>query len=432
MLVAIAVFWAATLVLVGRELHSSLDSGLRTRAIDVAQLAVADPAVLTEPGALESPASGRQLAVEVLDGRGRIVARSLTLGASLLPVDGLVRAALAGGRAGFEPITLGDRPYRLYAAPIAESTGPASGGAVLVASETGDISHTLSRIGLILGLAGAVVALLGITAAAVLTARGTAPLRRLAAEVGEIERTADSSRRLPASARADELGRLTAVLNGMLEALQQARDGERRFLADASHELRTPVTSLIGNIEFLLTHGAEPGVLDDLRGDAGRLGRLVEDLLALERASATVAEAEAVDLAALLRQVVAERADPLIELEAEPDVTVMGDAGALARAVGNLLDNALLHGPAGEPVSIRLTGTGGTARITIEDRGPGPGPLERAHVFERFWRAPDAAGRPGSGLGLSIVASVAAAHGGSVEVDGAAFTMMLPAVRNRA
>ena len=434
MLVVVAVFWAATLVLVGHELHGSLDAGLRTRAIDVAQLAVSDPAILNQPGALESPTSGRQLAVEVLDSRGRILARSVTLGASLLPSDQLVRVALTRGRPGFESITLGGRPFRVYVAPIADATGPASRGAVLVASETGDVSHTLSRLGLVLGVAGLVVAVLGIAGVSILTARGTAPLRRLATEVQEIERTADPARRLPPNPRPDELGRLTGVLNGMLEALQQARDGERRFLADASHELRTPVTSLIGNIEFLGRHGAEPGVLEDLRGDAERLGRLVEDLLTLERGGATVAEPQPVELSALARRVVAELGEPRVTVAGAPEAFVLGDDGALARALRNLIDNALRHGPASGPVRVSLAvvagGGGGEARITVADAGPGPAPEERERVFERFWRAPDATGRPGSGLGLSIVATVAAAHGGTVELDGAAFTMVIPTAAN--
>jgi two-component system, OmpR family, sensor kinase len=423
----VGVFWLSTIVLVDHQLRSSLDSGLRSRAVDVAELAVSDPAVLTEPGALESPSSGRQIAVEVLDARGRILARSLTLGAEVLPIDALVRAVLTRGRAGFEDVDVGGRPFRLYAAPIADAEGAAAGGAVLVASTTSDISSTVSRLGLLLALAGLAIAALGIAAVATLTARATAPLRRLAASAGEIRATADASRRLPDTSRRDELGQLTIVLNGMLDSLERAQLGERRFLADASHELRTPVTSLIGNIEYVIRHGVEPGVLDDLRADAERLGRLVDDLLVLERQGAGSRRVMAdVALDDVVRSVVADAAEPRVVLARIAPVRVAGDEAALRRAVANLVENALVHGPAGGTVEVGVARIGDRARVTVSDAGPGPAEDERERVFERFWRGDAAAGRPGSGLGLSIVAGVAAAHGGQVTIDGSAFTLALP------
>ena len=226
----------------------------------------------------------------MIDARGRILARSLTLGAGLLPEDRLARAARVSGATGFENISLGGQPYRLFAAPIALS-GPAGGGAVLVASDTSDISQTTSHIGLLVVLIGAGAALLAALLAAALTRRGLRPLRRLAAGAGEIERTADPSQRLPSRGAADEIGQLTGVLNHMLASLEAARAGERRFLADASHELRTPVTTLLGNVEFAVRHGADPEVLEELQRDARRLARLVDDLLVLERGDAGVSSA---------------------------------------------------------------------------------------------------------------------------------------------
>ena len=282
---ALALFGVATVVVVRHELRSSLDDALRQRAEQVAELAVSAPAVLSTPGALESPVSGHQIVVEVIDARGRILARSLTLGAQLLPQDRLARAARVSGATGFENVDLGGRLFRLYAAPIA-LTGPAGGGAVLVASDTTDIAQTTDHLGFVVVLIGVGVALLAALAAAALTRRGLRPLSRLASAAGEIERTADPSRRLPESGVADEIGQLTGVLNRMLASLEAARAGERRFLADASHELRTPVTTLLGNAEFAARHGADPEVLEELVRDSRRLARLVDDLLVLERAGA--------------------------------------------------------------------------------------------------------------------------------------------------
>jgi len=435
-LIAVVVYALVTVALVDDQLHGSLDSALRQRAQAVAQLAVSAPAVLTYPGALEGSDSGRQLAVEVIDARGRIVARSLTLGARLLPQD---RAALAARRSGVtssQDIELDGRPLRLYAAPIAQAGGPAAGGAVLVASDTSDIEHTISGLGLAIALSGVAVALLAGIAAAALTRRSLRPLRRLAVAAGEIERTADPSRRLPDPATPDELGQLTRVLNRMLTSLEAARAGERRFLADASHELRTPVTALLGNVEYAACHGADAEVLADLRDDATRLARLVDALLTLERAgegrAGGVGGLESwspIELEELVRDAIAAHASERVKAGRLDPACVSGDAAALRRAIGNLIENGLLYGPEGGIVTVALTVAGDRGRraeITVRDQGPGPDPSEREHLFERFWRGPDASQRPGSGLGLSIVEAIVEGHGGGISVDGSEFTLELP------
>jgi two-component system OmpR family sensor kinase len=427
---AVAVFAVATVVLVRHELRSSLDGALRTRAQDVAELAVSAPAVLSDPGALESTASGPQITVEVIDAHGRILARSAALGARLLPEDRLARSTLADGRPGFEDVELEGRRYRIYDAPIAQAGGPAAGGVVLVASDTGDISHTLGHLGLVVALAGVVVAGLAVLAAAVLTRRGLLPLRRLVQAAGEIERTADPARRLPEAGVADEIGQLTGVLNRMLASLEAARTGERRFLADASHELRTPVTALLGNIEFVVRHGPDADVLEDLRRDAARLGQLVDDLLVMERSDSAVARRGPVDLGALATEAIAALASldgRLVATRLEP-VVVAGEPEALARVLENLIENAAIHGPAGGQVTVAVERRGDRAYLTVRDEGPGPAPEHRREIFERFWRAPEASERPGSGLGLSIVSAIVERHGGRVSVAGSEFTVELPAI----
>ncbi len=441
-LAAVVVLCALSIVLVRRELRDSLDSALRGRAVAVAQLAVSAPALLTSAGALESPASGRQIAVEVLDAHGRILARSLTLGASLLPLDTLARAAIARGATGYEDVTVAGEPYRLYAAPIAQAGGPAAGGAVLVASDTSDISSTLAHLRLVLAIAGLAVALAATAAAAGLTSRALRPLRRLVGSAGEIERTADPSRRLPDPGTADELAQLTGVLNRMLASLQRAQATERRFLADAAHELRTPITALLGNAEYLARHGADAEALADLQGDAARIARLVEDLLTLEREAAAGAEMRELELDELVRRVVRElggdggrvrvgRLEPArvrqrVRIGRLEPARVSGDEQALARALGNLIENGLVHGPAGGAVTVSVAREGSQVLLSVSDEGAGPDPAELERLFERFWRGSGAAGRPGSGLGLAIVSAIAARHDGSVTVEGSAFTLRLP------
>jgi signal transduction histidine kinase len=423
-LAALLAFALVSGAVIDRELQAGLDRALRQRAADVARLAVSAPAVLKTPGALEAPAGGRQVAVEVLDAKGRIVARSLSLGARLLPRDPLAERARRDGRAGYETISLGGRPVRIYAAPLASAGGgEAAGGVVLVASDMTDIQSTTHRLRELL-LAGALIAgVLATLLASALTRRGLRPLRRLAGGAREIEATADVSRRLPTSTADDEVAELSEVLNRMLEALDGARAAERRFLADASHELRTPVTALLGNVEYAATHGASPDVLADLLVDARRLARLVDDLLTLERGQAEETATERVRLDEIARE--AAGADPRVRAAAMEQVTVAGDREALARAARNLVDNALVHGPDGGVVEIAVGREDGRAFLRVRDEGPGPAEDERAHLFERFWRSPDSAGRPGSGLGLAIAASIADRHGGTLSVDGSAFTLRL-------
>jgi two-component system sensor histidine kinase MprB len=359
------------------------------------------------------------------------VARSLTLGARLLPSeDALARAARVSGATGFENVVLDGRLFRLFAAPIPLS-GPAGGGAVLVASDTTDIARTTDHLAFVVVLIGMGVALLTALVAAGLTRRGLRPLRRLAVAAGEIERTADVSRRLPGGGPADEVGQLTGVLNRMLASLEAARTGERRFLADASHELRTPVTTLLGNAEYAARHGASAEVLEELVRDARRLARLVDDLLVLERAgSARDSLDEIVDVAGVVRSVVSGY-DGRVVASPVPDAAfVRGDAGELTRALENLVENALVHGPDEGSVNVSVASAGDRVLVTVRDMGPGPDPTEVDRLFERFWRGPDASARPGSGLGLSIVAAIAERHGGSVRVQGSAFTIDLPGHHN--
>jgi signal transduction histidine kinase len=431
--VAVLLFGIASVLLVSHQLRGSLDTALRERAQAVAELAVSAPAVLGAPGALESPVSGRQIVVEVIDARGRILARSLTLGVQLLPEDRLVDEALRAGRPGFETIRITGRSFRMYAAPIAQAGGAAAGGAVLVASDTSDISQTIHHLSIVLTLSGAAAALLAVLAAALLTRRGLRPLRRLAAGAGEIERTADPARRLPDAGAGDEISKLTGVLNRMLASLEQARTSERRFLADASHELRTPVTALRGNAEYAARHGADPEVLADLERDAARLARLVDALLVLEREAATTGELSVFDLGDLARDVAREAgvSSERVRLGELQAAQVRADEPAIRRVLENLIENALVHGPSDGRVTITARRNRDRALLTVEDEGPGPDPSHRDRLFERFWRGPDASDRPGSGLGLSIVAAIVERHDGRITVAGSAFTVDLPAAEQR-
>jgi signal transduction histidine kinase len=215
----------------------------------------------------------------------------------------------------------------------------------------------------------------------------------------------------------------------MLSSLEQARTGERRFLADASHELRTPVTALLGNAEYAARYGADPEVLEELRADAARLARLVDALLVLERTGDSAPALEPVWLDRLVRdEVGAHDQDGRVALGRIDRAQVRADRAELRRALANLIENGLIHGPQGGTVTVTLTREGDRVRLSVCDQGPGPDPDERERLFERFWRGPNTSERPGSGLGLSIVAAIAERHGGDVMVQGAQFSIELPTI----
>jgi two-component system, OmpR family, sensor kinase len=424
-LFALVVVGATVDVLASRHLRRSLDRTLRERAVEVAQLSASAPALLTTPGALDSPLGGTQMTVEVIDRRGRIVARSLSLGGRRLPAAKLVPRAIRDARGGYGDGTLGADHLRLYAAPLADFGGPAAGGAVVVSAPTRDIDDTIASVQDYVLLAGLVAAGLGAVVVALLMRRALRPLTRLADAATEIERTGDPRRRLPAGDSGDEVGRLGATLNAMLASLERARDAERRFLADASHELRTPLTAMRGNVDYIARHGVTQEVLADLEQDAERLARLADDLLALSREEAAGAPQEIVSLDELAREAAGGR----VEAVAGEPVRVRGDRAALERALANLVQNAFRYGPEGGRITVSAENADGLARLTVADEGEGLRLEEAELAFQRFWRGGRAEGG-GSGLGLAIVRATAERHGGRAYVRGSRFTIELPALRD--
>ncbi|HET6172180.1 MAG TPA: HAMP domain-containing sensor histidine kinase [Gaiellales bacterium] len=416
----------AVIALSEREESTSRDAALRAGATQVAQLSASAPALLTAPGALEGRVGSRRLQIEVVDRRGRIVARSASLGGATLATPTQIADVIKSGRARYSNTTSGGDSLRVYRAPLAAiGSGPAAGGAVLVATSTKADQQTAHHIRMLVLIAAIGAALLAIGIALLLTRRALRPLTDLSAAAREIGETGDPARRLPPAGAGDEVGALSDTLNAMLASLERARESERRFVADASHELRTPLTALRGNAAYIAQHGADAEVLSDLEADARRLSRLLDDLLALAREDAAgPSSAQPVRLDQLALASATDR----VEVDAPAPVTVRGDADALARAIGNLVENAIVHGPAGGIVRVELRETGGRALLTVTDGGPGLNPEQAEHAFERFWRAPVADAPAGSGLGLAIVRATAERHGGSVSVAGATFTLDLPSI----
>jgi signal transduction histidine kinase len=274
--------------------------------------------------------------------------------------------------------------------------------------------------------------------------RALRPVERIRAHVASLT-DRDLDRRVPEPVTQDEIGRLAATMNQMLGRLEGAQTNQRRFVADASHELRSPLATISSGLELIAAahqpDSPDGATVRSMRTEADRLGRLVDGLLLLARADERGLQPrhDEVDLDEIVE---AEQGRPSdigggrvgadgVTVRAEP-VRVVGDRGQLVRVVRNLVDNARRH--AESQVLVTLRREDDRAVVEVGDDGPGVPPEQRTRVFERFVRLDEARARSdgGAGLGLAIVAEVMAAHGGGVEIGeselgGALFRVTMPA-----
>ena len=319
-------------------------------------------------------------------------------------------------------------------------------GWVQYARPLATVNRTVNRVRLFLGfgvLGGTLLAFFG---GLLVARRAMRPIAGLTRAAREVARTRDPDITLPAPRANDEVSDLAHTFEDMLRELSEAHDEseaalarQREFVADASHELRTPLTSILANLELLEAElqGEPQEMAASALRSSRRMRRLVADLLLLARADAgREATMAPVDLAAIAREAAAEAGalseDHPISLDAPDPVTVTGVADDLHRLAGNLVENALIHTPAGTPVTVSVRRDGSSAVLEVADRGPGVPRDMRERVFERFARAGGDGTRRGSGLGLAIVRAVVDAHGGRVELldaggGGARFVVTLPA-----
>jgi two-component system OmpR family sensor kinase len=335
---------------------------------------------------------------------------------------------------------------------VATTAGPRQARIVVVGVSLDDMESTLGRIRRIQLLATAAV-LLALGAVSWWMLRlGVHPLAAMATTADAIA-GGDLSHRVEHSDDRTEAGRLGSALNSMLarieEAFRQREASEakvRQFAADASHELRTPLTSIQGYAELWRAGGLrnkkELGeAMRRMEQEAQRMAALVEDLLLLARLDqhrpVERGPVQFDEIAAdAVRDAKAVEPDRPVALVAD-SVLVDGDESQLRQVVANLLANVRVHTPAGTPVRVSVHAVDGVGRLSVADEGPGMEPEVAAKVFERFYRADPSRARAagGAGLGLSIVAAVAEAHGGRAAVEsevgrGSRFTVDLPLVRS--
>jgi two-component system OmpR family sensor kinase len=322
-----------------------------------------------------------------------------------------------------------------------------AGDVVAVAFPTTSVADSLERLVVIeLGVASGLLVVL-IAISWLILRGGLRPLEQMASTARTIK-GGDLSPRVGPESGAREVVELGTALDTMLDGIEEAfaaREATerrlRQFLADASHELRTPLTSIQGFAELFRLgvaneHVDQETIVRRIEDEAKRMGRLVEDLLLLARLDqAPEPERRPVDLAVLAADAcsdaVAAEPDRPVTLSAPTPVMVEGDEGHLRQAIANLVTNALRHTAGGTAIEVAAGVDGGRAVVSVRDHGEGLGEEALAHGFDRFWQADRARAGQGAGLGLAIVAAIAAEHGGTASAGnadggGALFTLALP------
>jgi two-component system OmpR family sensor kinase len=328
---------------------------------------------------------------------------------------------------------------------------PNGAGSVVAAQSLGDLNRTVDRLGFVFLLIGLLLLTLITVATRLVVRIGMRPLKDVEVTAGEIA-GGNLSVRMPDANPETEVGRLVTALNAMLSRIEssfaarlESENRLRRFVADASHELRTPITAIRGFSELYrqgAVQGEEPtkNLVARIEGESVRMSSLVEDLLLLARLDqAREMEMKPLDLVETAENAVASArvSAPLhvIEFEEpEHEIFILGDAPRVHQVIANLLANAGVHTPVGSKIKLSITQDNSGVHLSVTDNGPGLTPEAQSKIFQRFYRADPSRARvdgEGSGLGLSIVDAVMRAHGGSVSVQstlgqGATFTLFFP------
>jgi two-component system, OmpR family, sensor histidine kinase MprB len=423
--VTIALASLACYLVMRAELRSQVDEPLRSQGERIAQRGeLIGQRLPGPPKGSGGPAEFSQVVAPNGDVRDRYG------GLTIAVAPGDRAAALGAGRPFLSDRTAGGVHLRVLTVPIDGL------GAVQIGRSLAGVDNVLARLRIVLVLLVVVGTAFAAAMARLFSRPVMQPITDLTRTAEHIEATGDLGRRLGARGT-DEVGRMAERFDAMLDRVQASQVAQRRLVADASHELRTPVTSLRTNMEVLLAgaeleEGERRALLRDMVGQSEELSGLVGDLIELARGDEGDPPMEDVAFDGLVAEAVerARRHAPGVRFRSDlQPCTLHGVPDRLGRAVNNVLDNAARYSPAGGVVEVALhDGT-----LSVRDRGPGVAPDELPLLFDRFFRGASARERHGSGLGLAIVRQVMESHGGAVaaanaEGGGLVVRLALPAI----
>ncbi len=424
---AIAVVMALVLAASGWFLYARLSSHLATQLRQELQVRAQDLSALVRGGgSLASDARSRLVEhgesyAQLVD-RGRVVDATPPLGGKpVLSPAQLAAAAHEPQYVGLGPVPGLNEPSRVLATPVKRAGRPL----VLIVGGTRENDvETLASFRNELLIAGPIALLLASLAGYLVAGVALRPVEAMRRRAAEISAETPGER-LPVPTTHDEVERLGTTLNEMLDRLEDALRRERDFVADAGHELRTPLALLRTELELALRHDLSPDELREAIAVSGlevdRLAQLAEDLLLIARSERgeLALRLETLDAETVLADVAsrfawrADEADRPLAHESPPGLRVRADRLRLEQALGNLVDNALRYGNG--RIRVRAANVNGRVELHVEDEGRGFPPAFLAHAFERFSRPDSAREGGGAGLGLSIARTIAEAHGGSAE-----------------
>ncbi len=426
--VSLAAYFAAS-----DRLRGQIDDALQSRAASVEDARTLPRIEGEDPGRgprPPDPFGQTDTFFQVIDSTGNIVAAPTNQEVKI-PVSSADIAVANNTRASFmRDVSTDGLHLRLITSP------GQTGEAVQIGRSLSEVDASLADLrNILFGVSGAGVALAALVGL-MIAQRSLRPIARLTAAAEHVASTQNLEATIDVR-RNDEIGRLARSFNEMLQALHESRLQQRQLVTDASHELRTPLTSLRTNIEVLaragdLSESERAELLRDVTLELEELTKVVTELVELASDTRTEAQAHGdvrLDhLAAAIVERFARRSGLRIELYATPTL-VVGNYGLLERAAGNLLDNACKWSPPNATIEVTVA----DGVLTVRDHGPGITDDDRPHVFDRFYRAEAARGKPGSGLGLAIVKQILEAHDGTVSIEpapggGTIASMKLPSI----
>jgi heavy metal sensor kinase len=380
--------------------------------------------------------------VRILDARGHLLRETAASTSLQIPSVSVTQALQGTPWQGNVTTTTGQH-MRLYSLALTENGTHVA--VVQVGASLAQLNAALNSVALELVLIAPCILLLGALGSYWLASRAFVPIDRLTRTTQQIQ-AGDLHQRVPVPRTRDEVHRLATTLNDMISRLDEAFKRQHRFVADASHELRTPVAVIRSMTDLALFEGTTlqeaKQILENINSEAERLGHLISELLTLARSDEgkTLLELEPVRLDQLVEGVVANaeilamERHIVLHVHADKPITVLGDEARLIQALINLLDNAIIYTNAGGHVMVSVEQKEQTAYLAISDTGIGIAPEHIPHLFERFYRVDQARVRTdgnSSGLGLAIVEWVIHAHGGTITVEsqvgqGSTFLVALP------